>query len=71
MKKVLFEIKSNRPLTENVFEMKLAGDTSDITRPGQFVNIKLDGYYLRRPISVCDCEDVSSAVKTLTPFSVA
>ncbi|MGN0627029.1 MAG: dihydroorotate dehydrogenase electron transfer subunit [Oscillospiraceae bacterium] len=57
MKKVLFEIKSNRPLTENVFEMKLAGDTSDITRPGQFVNIKLDGYYLRRPISVCDCED--------------
>ena len=57
MKQVLFEIKSNRPLTENVFEMKLAGDTSDITRPGQFVNIKLDGFYLRRPISVCDCED--------------
>ena len=37
--------------------MLLEGDTSDITAPGQFVNIKLDGLYLRRPISVCDCED--------------
>ena len=37
--------------------MVLAGDTSDITRPGQFVNIKLDGLYLRRPISVCDSEE--------------
>jgi dihydroorotate dehydrogenase electron transfer subunit len=38
-------------------EMVLAGDTSDITRPGQFVNIKLDGLYLRRPISICDAEE--------------
>ena len=37
--------------------MRLSGDTSNITAPGQFVNIKLDGLYLRRPISVCDCED--------------
>lgn len=37
--------------------MRLAGDTSDITAPGQFVNIKLDGLFLRRPISVCDSED--------------
>ena len=37
--------------------MVLAGDTSDITRPGQFVNIKLDGLYLRRPISICDAEE--------------
>ena len=37
--------------------MKLAGDVSDITAPGQFVNIKLDGLFLRRPISVCDSED--------------
>ena len=36
--------------------MKLIGDTEGII-PGQFVNIKLDGFYLRRPISVCDCED--------------
>lgn len=54
MKQVLFKIKENLPLTENVYKMVLIGDTSDITRPGQFVNIKLDGFFLRRPISVCD-----------------
>lgn len=54
MKQVLFKIKKNLPLTENVYKMVLIGDTSDITRPGQFVNIKLDGFFLRRPISVCD-----------------
>ncbi len=37
--------------------MILSGDISDITAPGQFVNIKLDGFYLRRPISVADAED--------------
>lgn len=37
--------------------MRLEGDTSHITAPGQFVNIKLDGKFLRRPISVCDCEE--------------
>ena len=37
--------------------MVLAGDISDITASGQFVNIKLDGFYLRRPISVCDARD--------------
>ena len=54
MKQSIFEIISNRPLTANVFEMRLSGDTSEITSPGQFVNIKLDGLFLRRPISVCD-----------------
>ena len=57
MRQLLFEIKENRPLTKDIMEMILAGDTSDITRPGQFVNIKLDGLYLRRPISVCDSEE--------------
>ncbi len=56
MKQGLFEIIANQRLTESVFEMKLVGDTSEITKAGQFVNIKLDGMYLRRPISVCDCE---------------
>ena len=54
MKQGLFEIIGNTPLTENVFMLTIAGDTSEITAPGQFVNIKLDGLYLRRPISVCD-----------------
>ena len=57
MKQSIFEIKENRKLTENVMLMSLVGDTSDIARPGQFVNIKLDGLFLRRPISVCDSED--------------
>ena len=55
MKQSIFQILSNRALTDTVYKMVLCGDTSDITRPGQFVNLKLDGFYLRRPISVCDC----------------
>ena len=54
MKQSLFEIIENTALTADVYRMTLLGDTSDITAPGQFVNIKLDGLYLRRPISVCD-----------------
>ncbi len=54
MKQSLFTIETNRPLTDNVYLMKLRGDVSEITAPGQFINIKLDGLYLRRPISVCD-----------------
>ena len=51
-----FEILSNRALAPNVYEMKLRGDTSAITAPGQFVQIRLDGFFLRRPISVCDAQ---------------
>ncbi len=61
MKQSIFEIVSNVALTDNVYKMILAGDTSDITNCGQFVNIQLDGMYLRRPISVCDYDK-----KTLT-----
>ena len=49
-----YEIKSNVKLTESIYEMVLEGDTSSITAPGQFINIKIDGFYLRRPISICD-----------------
>lgn len=54
MKQGIFEIVSNRELAPATFEMVLAGDCSAITAPGQFINIQLDGFYLRRPISVCD-----------------
>ena len=57
MKQSIFKITENTQLTATVFKMKLQGDVSDITSSGQFVNIKLDGLYLRRPISVCDSED--------------
>ena len=57
MDKRIFEIESNRPLTEQVFEMRLQGDASAIRRAGQFVNIAVEGLFLRRPISVCDFTD--------------
>ena len=56
MKQGLFEIVENTPLTETVWRMRLRGDTAAITAAGQFVNIRLEGLFLRRPISVCDCE---------------
>lgn len=56
MKQGIFQIIDNHPLTDSVYQMKLQGDTSAITAPGQFVNIQLDGLFLRRPISVCDVD---------------
>ena len=56
MKQSLFEIIENTPLTDSVFRMRLRGDTSAITASGQFVNILIDGLFLRRPISVNDVE---------------
>ena len=57
MKQGFFEIIKNVALTADVYKMELAGDTSAVTAPGQFVNIKLEGKFLRRPISVNDCVD--------------
>ena len=54
MKQGIFEIISNKALTDSVYQMVLSGDTSAITASGQFVNLQLDGMFLRRPISVCD-----------------
>lgn len=57
MEQRIFTILENSALTNSVYKMRLEGDTTAITTPGQFVNIKLDGKFLRRPISVCDRED--------------
>ena len=57
MKQSIFTILSNKALTDCVYKMVLSGDTTAITAAGQFVNIKLDGLFLRRPISVCDYDD--------------
>ena len=57
MKRTIFKIKSNIALTNDVYRMVLVGDTSGITNCGQFVNILLDGLYLRRPISVNDYDE--------------
>ncbi len=61
MKQGLFDIVSNKKIARDIYEMVLKGDTFDLSRPGQFINIKLDGLFLRRPISVCDYDD-----KTIT-----
>lgn len=57
MHEIEYKILINEPLTEDIFEMVLDGDTRDITKPGQFINITIPGKFLRRPISVCDWED--------------
>lgn len=62
MKQSEFRVIDNIPLTSSVFRMKLQGETEEITVPGQFVNIRLEGLYLRRPISVCN---VDGSVLTL------
>ncbi len=53
MKQRLFEIQSNEQIAKNVYRMQLDGDTAGIL-PGQFVNIRVQGQFLRRPISVCN-----------------
>ncbi len=62
MKQGIFKISENKKLTDNVYRMVLVGDTSDITACGQFINIQLDGLYLRRPISVCDRDETSVTI---------
>lgn len=57
MKQGIFKIETNDKIAKDVYKMELLGDISEILRPGQFVNIKLDGRFLRRPISVCDVKD--------------
>ena len=57
MKQSIFTIIENKALTKDVYKMVLEGDTSAITASGQFVNILLEGRFLRRPISVCDWTD--------------
>ena len=57
MQEVCFEIRENAALSDRVFRLRLAGDTSAVRGPGQFVTVSLPGFFLRRPFSVCDCSD--------------
>lgn len=56
MQDTIFTIIENKKIAKDVYKMLLRGDTSAIINAGEFVNIQLDGFYLRRPISVCDVE---------------
>lgn len=62
MKQSIFTVLSNEKIAVNTFKTVLEGDTSAITASGQFINIKLDGFYLRRPISVCDYDGESLTI---------
>lgn len=62
MQQVLLTVRSNERLTSDVFRMELTGDVRAITSPGQFLNFRLDGFSLRRPISVCDVGEGSVTV---------
>lgn len=53
----IYKVLSNSEIAPDVFRMELSGDTSALKTPGQFINFKIEGLYLRRPISVCDCGD--------------
>jgi len=57
MKECIFTIKENKEIAKNIFSLTLTGDVSEINKPGQFVNIKIDECFLRRPLSVCDSYD--------------
>lgn len=61
-KESIYKILSNEKIAKDVYKMVLEGDTQYITAPGQFVNIKISDKYLRRPISVCDCDDSTITV---------
>ena len=57
MRDLIFEIGENRPVARDVFHLRLTGDSSDISCPGQFASIKLEGSFLRRPFSICDWDE--------------
>ena len=58
----IYTVVSNIKIADSVYKMVLSGDTSAFTKPGQFLNIKLDGLFLRRPISVCDYDNKTTTI---------
>ena len=62
MKDTILTITENVNIAKNVYRMTLLGDVSAVRNPGEFINIRLDGFYLRRPISVCDLSDDSVTI---------
>ena len=57
MQQRVFTIAENAPVARDTYRLQLTGDTAAITAPGQFVDIRLAGYFLRRPVSVCSWSD--------------
>ncbi len=67
MQKLLFRIDGNDSVAKDIFSLRLSADIPVVVHSGQFVDIALDGFYLRRPISVCDCgpEGLTLVYKTV------
>lgn len=65
MKQSIFCIRENIQIAPDMHEMALEGDISAITKPGQFVNIALDGFYLRRPLSVHDVDPTTGILRVI------
>lgn len=67
MQKLLFRIDGNDSVAKDIFSLRLSADIPVAVHSGQFVDIALDGFYLRRPISVCDCgpEGLTLVYKTV------
>ena len=57
MKQGIYTIRANEAIAPSVYRMILSGDTSPVSAPGQFVNLKIEGLYLRRPLSICDWDE--------------
>ncbi len=57
MKQVVWELREHTEIAKNTYLMRLSGDTSSLSNPGQFVEVSLPGFYLRRPFSVCDYKE--------------
>ncbi len=62
MKQGIYKITENAKIAKDIFKMVLSGDTSEIKKPGQFINIKINNFFLRRPISVCDYDKESITI---------
>lgn len=62
LKQGIYEVTYNEKIAKDIYKMILTGDTAPISAPGQFVNIKLDGFFLRRPISVCRYDERSITI---------
>ena len=67
MKQIVFEIKSNELISEGVYEMVLSADEKREILPGQFINLKVEGFTLRRPISVCHADEKTVTILYKTP----
>ncbi|MBO5557007.1 MAG: dihydroorotate dehydrogenase electron transfer subunit [Oscillospiraceae bacterium] len=62
MKQGIFDVAENRPLSRRTMELRLEGDASSVTAPGQFIDVRLESRFLRRPFSVCDADAGSVTV---------